>query len=154
MALAALLPGNIRDIGLLDASRREGAFEVIADDKTGAVAVGQHDQPAGGCDATQQLELFLIVENAKAAALQHDRIHHLPHGIDVIAAFDEDRLLDADHLLTSFSAAAMESSASSICFCLSTALPLSAESVCAHSDAACRSQESGTRRAAFWIWRA
>ena len=142
MPLAAFLARDIGHIRLLDAALRQRALEVIADDKARTVTVGQHNETARFRDTAQQLELVFIVKNAESAAFKHDGVHIIP-------ALYQNCFPDARHFFSPFSSAAMVSSVSSICFCRSAAPPLSAASVSAHSDAAFRSQLSGTRRAAF-----
>ena len=147
--LAAFLARDIGHIRLLDAALRQRALEIVADDKARTVTVGQHNETARFRDTAQQLELVFIVKNAESAAFEHHGVHHLPDGVHIIPALYQNCFPDARHFFSPFSSAAMVSSVSSICFCRSAAPPLSAASVSAHSDAAFRSQLSGTRRAAF-----
>src|SRR5699024_7292744 len=74
------------DIGLLQMLGRDDALQVVPDDKTGAVGVGQQNQPPRLRRPAQQILHRLVLHDSKAAGLQNGRVHNLRQRIFIVPA--------------------------------------------------------------------
>ena len=97
MALSPFLSINIRNVGLLDQFFRQRAFQVIADYKTGSVAVCQNDQPLFLRQPAQKGQLFLIIEHAESAQSNNGGIHDLREGVFIIPSLYNNNFFDLSH---------------------------------------------------------
>ena len=97
MALPALLTVDVGNIRLLYLVFRQGAFQVVADDKARAVAVRQDDEALLLRQPPQKRQLLLVVEHGKATQCDHGGVHYLAEGVFVVAPLHHDDFLDLSH---------------------------------------------------------
>ena len=93
--LAPLLAGDVGDVGVQHAFCRQGAFERVADEKTGAVGVGQDDEARRLCGLPQQAQQRGVLHAGKAVGGEDRSVDQLPQGVLVVFSLDDDRLPDA-----------------------------------------------------------
>ena len=147
MALAPLLPGDIRDIRLLHLLPGNGPLQVVSDHKARPVRVRQQDQPPLFRQPPQKRQLFPIVEHGEPAGLHHRGVHRLQKGVAVIPPLHHDDLFYPGlHLRPANS---IRNSFNSSSFCLSGILMLFIRrSSCWHRSTAVRHQSWSTFLAA------
>ena len=97
-AFSSLLPRNVGDEGVLDLLRRDDAAQKAADDRAGAVGVGQDDQAAPLRQPPQQRLALVVAENGEAVRAEDVRVHDLAQRVLVVAALHHDDLPDAHHV--------------------------------------------------------
>ena len=86
---------------MLDPVGGYGALEIISDDKSRPVGVGEDDQSLFGGQTAKQLQLLAVFEYAEAGGLHNNGVHHLGEGVFVVSALHYDGLPDAGlHVIT------------------------------------------------------
>ena len=95
--LPALLAVDVRNVGVLHLILGQDAFQMVADDKACAVAVGEDNESLGGGQLTQHLHRVLLLKNLKAIHRNDEGVHHLGQGVLVVPPLHHDGLFDLQH---------------------------------------------------------
>ena len=94
---AFFLAIDIGDVGVEEVFAAQGVFEIVANEKAGAIGVCQDDKAAFARGSAQEGKLFGIGHDAKAARLEDRGVDDLTEGIDVVAALYDHSLFEFNH---------------------------------------------------------
>src|SRR5699024_2915270 len=97
LVLAALLAGNVGDVGVAHLLFRQCALEKIADHKACAVGIGEDDEPPLLGHLPEEGQKLPILHHAEALGGNDGRVDELGEGIAVVLALHHDGLLNLNH---------------------------------------------------------